>query len=85
LRHSTAAGMHRYGELSIVPTNSKLPMYSDSMSSPNAPLGSIVLGTESRFLKPQDVGSVDRMKCWLRTGTYRMAQPRGTCSHLLQR
>jgi hypothetical protein len=33
--------------------------------------------------KPCDVGKEERMRDWLRAGTWRRAQPRGTYSHLV--
>jgi hypothetical protein len=33
--------------------------------------------------KRWEVGKEERMKGWLRAGTWRMAQPRGTYSHLV--
>ena len=33
--------------------------------------------------KPCDVGKEERMRVWLRLGTWRKAQPRGTYSHLV--
>jgi hypothetical protein len=32
--------------------------------------------------KPCEVGKVVRMRCWLRKGTWKRAQPRGVKSHL---
>lgn len=33
-------------------------------------------------MKPHDVGSVERIRCWLRLGTYSSAALRGVYSHL---
>lgn len=33
-------------------------------------------------IKPHDVGSVERIRCWLRLGTYSNAALRGVYSHL---
>jgi hypothetical protein len=37
---------------------------------------------ELRGSKPWEVGSVERMRDWLRSGTWKIAVPRGTWSHL---
>lgn len=42
-----------------------------------------VKGGAVRGMKPWEVGRVERMMGWLRRGTWKIAQPRGTWSHLL--
>lgn len=74
--------MQRYGELSIVPTNSKFAVYADRALSTNADLakGDPMFPAAGR--KPWEVGRVLRMSGWLREGTWKIAQPRGMWSHL---
>lgn len=65
--------------LSNVPTNSKFATKGVFVL-----LGSGFMNAESGFrgMKPWDVGIVLRIEDWLRAGTWKMAQPRGTKSHL---
>lgn len=51
------------------------------MKSDFAP-GGATRGVVPRATNPCDVGSVDRIRCWLRSGTWKTAHPRGTYSHL---
>lgn len=66
--------MQLYGESSFVATNSNWNSKSD------LPFCFGIGRDTSRFLgtKPCEVGSVVRIKCWLRIGTWNTAQPRGT-------
>lgn len=81
-RHASAAGTHRYGALSIVPTNSKFAVCFDLPPGTKADLGKGEPMVAERGSKPWDVGSVLRIRCWTREATWKIAQPRGTCSHL---
>lgn len=71
-----AAGMHSSEALSTVPTNSncwtKLLLVDGGS-------GFGVGGFPRRGTGSYqcDVGSEERMRCWLRRGTYKTAQPRG--------
>lgn len=78
-RHFRAVGTHRYGDASTVPTNSKLSSKSDlSFSDGGSGFRDPLNGGMGLGRKPCEVGRVERMRCWLRRGTWKTAQPRGT-------
>lgn len=83
-RHSSAAGTQRYDDASMVPVNSKFVSKSDFCASEG---GRGVFGAgdrvgEGRGMKPWEVGRELRIRAWLREGTWKIAQARGTWSHL---
>jgi hypothetical protein len=45
-------------------------------------VGMVAAAAAAAGTKPCEVGKLVRMRCWLRKGTWKRAQPRGVKSHL---
>jgi hypothetical protein len=66
----------------MVPTNSKV-LTKGGLAERGRGFTMGILPGRRTGTKPCDVGKEERMRDWLRAGTWRRAQPRGTYSHLV--